>query len=301
MRRLAVLLMLGSEPAIAAPDCAPYGEPRFVVAAPKVTACFPDNGRETCFELSPRGKPRRVGRVAVQKSAPRSPAALRIVNKQLSACVGKSCTPLGKALAAKVAKVAAEAEADGPNGMLLAVADAVLVSGDGKAVVLEQGGTRSVWSVAGDRELPLKPPPAGGGLLSVEVASGAMIATWADCAGPCGTSIFVDSAGTNLGTWFPAGRAIGLGTRVAIIPTDDGATFRLFDLAGRQLVDSTVVVPDTIGGPHATRVDNSTLLVAGRGSDPKSDADVWELRFITVAPGASPVAGPTQRIPRCKN
>jgi hypothetical protein len=283
------------------PDCVPSNAPRWVVGTNQATACFPsDNGSsEQCFSIAPGRAPAKVAAPPIQKPiVTRSRAELRDVNGTPSACLGARCTSLGTKAAAAVAAVKATLPTLAyPNGNLESADEAVLVSGDGKALVIEEGGTRAVWSIAGDKVIDLARPSKNHVLMRVEVASGALFATWSDCAGPCGKTILVDSSGKNHGAWFPAGRAIGLDdNRVAIVPTDEGAVFRVLEAAtGRQLATLPVKAVS-----RAIRIDDKTLLLLRTGTDPKDQGGIWELRFITVPPGKPAVLGAAQLLSWCR-
>jgi hypothetical protein len=117
--------------------------------------------------------------------------------------------------------------------------DSRATAGFDKALVIEDGGDREVWSLERDRVLDLVPPKAKHGtyeLMFVRVVGDVMIAQWNDCAGPCGRSIVVDSSGNNRGRWFNAGRTLRIdAARVAIL-TEESARSEIVDTTtGRPL------------------------------------------------------------------
>jgi hypothetical protein len=117
------------------------------------------------------------------------------------------------------------------------------------------------------------------------VVGAAMIATWQNCAGPCGKSILVDSNGKTHGAWFGGGEAIDLGHQLlAITPTADGATFRVIDaLTGAPIPG---VPADAVS---AAALDDRTVITL-RAATAKGQS-IWEVRSIGAV--VSTVAIPT--------
>jgi len=299
MMRAAWLLALVASctPAEAAPartakTCAPTNSPtRWVVAGRGATACFTadDHATEVCFLIEPGVTPRQVATPPVQPPPASSRGEYRVVAGVPSACVGKRCTKLGPRAAAAAAEVTPED---------------LSVTGDGKVLVVEEGGSRSAWRVDRDRSLRLAPPPRrhpGGefGLMSIQIASGVMVATWEDCAGPCGLSTLVDSNGKNLGTWFGAGHAVGLDkNRIAMIPTDEGARFLVLDTT-----TGATLAAASFGGFNMQLpavIDDHTLLVLWTGEAPDKGG-IWEFHFVSAPAGKQrPTVGPALLVPWCR-
>ena len=293
---LAALAGCGSvvDAAPTARACAPSDGPvRWVIERGSAIACFPDGDAEHCFRIAPGGDPRPVARPPVQAPPRRSAGEYREVGGVPSACVGSRCTKLGRRAAAAVAQVKDE----GFYGASFSV------TGDGRVLVIEEGGTRSAWRIDRDKQLDLVPPKerhpgSTFGLMSIQVASGRMIATWQDCAGPCGLSTLVDSNGKNVGTWFGAGIAAGLDAgRIAILPTDEGARFLVIDAQTGAWLGSNPAVGGFQVQTPAVLVDHSLLaLWIGQGRDKRP---VWEFHVITAPVGKPVRLGKAIQLPWC--
>jgi len=278
--------------ASAAPaPCAPGNFPvRWVIARGTATACFPtdDKAAEVCYRITPDMAPRRVA--TPPAAAPPKPAAEL---RDSAICRGTRCTPLGPRAAAEVARVRKDGYGE------------FTVTGDGRVLVIEEGGSRAAWRVDRDRKLDLVPPRMRHengrfGLTSIQIAAGVMVATWADCAGPCGLSTIVDSRGKNVGSWFGAGHAITLDDqRIAILPTDEDARLLVLDAAtGRRLAAADFDVAGTEMQLPAL-IDDRTLLALYVGTA-RDQGGLWEFRFLSVAPGKPVRSGPAIRIPWCR-
>lgn len=296
MRYLHALALVAASnvAATAAPlPCAPTNPPvRWVVARGAATACFTtdDHAAEVCYRIAPGAAPKRV---AVPTAPPAPPPAVELRDDAgaPAICRGRRCTPLGPRLAAEVASVRAQYSGDIP------------ITGDGEVVVIEEGGSRGAWRVDRDRKLDLVPPPtrhkdATFALMSIAIAAGVMVATWEDCAGPCGLSTIVDSRGKNVGGWFGTGHPVTLDAqRIAILPTDDGARFLVLDAAtGRRLAAAK------LGGfdmQLPAVIDERTLLALWVGEAPDKGG-LWEFHFVTVPPGKPARVGPPIRVPWCR-
>ena len=108
---------------------------------------------------------------------------VRVEGGKPSVCVGTTCKPIGKQLAAAVEAARKDATPESP----------VTIEGttDFKAVIV--GDTP--WSVAADKELKLKPPAKGLQAAGASVAGALIVANFTDCAGPCTQAQVFDSAG----------------------------------------------------------------------------------------------------------
>lgn len=289
-----LLLVVGASTAQADPDpdatCAQSSTrvTRWVTSDGQATACFgeQDGADETCFAFSPTSPPKRV-------PSPELAAAvneLRELDGVPSVCMRGKCKPPGPKLAEAVAKVRAEP----PRSL-----GTVGILADGKALAVlrnvDGGNVVTVWSIADDRLLPLRPPKGSkGALIDAEIAGGALVASWADCAGPCARATLVDSRGRNRGTWFGGGRAIALArNRLVILPTEDDGMLSVLDTATAKRIGKFKLHDGSGDDTTGARFDDRTIVGAWRGEDG------WVLQFIAVR-GGTVKLGAKYVVPRCE-
>ena len=173
-----------------------------------------------------------------------------------TACSAGACKPVGPKLAAAIAAFRAQ----DPAREVGVLADLSVATLDGGANDVH------VWTVPGDRELKLKAPKeyaAGDGamLTRVQVAGDVLLASWTDCAGPCGKTVIVGPNGKNRGAWFDDADGI--------------------DIGHHQLAVATTIKPHllVLDARHGTRIAKVAL------PNGDQEADVAE-----VAPGEFAIA-----------
>ena len=267
------------------------GPPRFVTAAGSATVCVDHNEekpKETCFAFTPASAPKVVPPPPVQAAKPG--AEVKQDAGKWSVCVAGTCKPVGKKLAKALAKAAAsDAEANITQPTARA-------TDDGKVVAFNA----ELWVVAGDKKLKPKAPKDYAkeldrpSLVGTEVAGNAMIAHWANCAGPCTLSILVDAKGANRGKTFGGGVAVPLDAkRLGILSVESSNEFVVIDLATAKQTSRVAIDMGGVTPAGAAKVDDSTVAYAFQG------AEGWTVGFLAT-PADKPVStGATYKIAGC--
>jgi hypothetical protein len=197
--RLPAAAANASAPASPTPPAAPHGTP--IAAIPCVSGpptLAVANGRPVlcdttgaCIALDGSGA-RPIAKPADDPHQHPEPATIqREPSPRL--CMATRCVPLGRALA----KALADPSADGPASSIPATADL-------RTVLLGD----ELWNVAGDRKIPLPPPPRqanertspeGFSVNGMTPVGNAVRIEWINCAAEgCVRSAMVDSAGHDL-------------------------------------------------------------------------------------------------------
>ena len=286
-----------------APACGPANveSTRIALVGNDTVVCWKEFEKpETCAALAATGGPRKAPPPPVTAPAART-AEIRDAGGKLSACAGDKCVPVGKKLAAAIAKHAADqAKEKAEQGANYVQWDkSPYVSKDLKLATVGA----DAWNIKSDKKLKLSPPseykkssPDKPTLSSVEIVGNLGIAFWTDCAGPCGYSVVFDANGKNKGKRFAAGEAIPLDDkRLAVVSGEVDSGMTIIDIkSAKQLAKLEFGGGALEGGLGSVKVDNNTLAVAWRSSEP----DEWTVGTIAVAPGAKPTM--TKRsIPVC--
>jgi len=175
-------------------------------------------------------------------------------------CVGTTCKPLGKKLAAAVAEFRKEAATNTYPQFAGATTDL-------KAVFL---GTQ-LWSVRADRPIKLKPAPTKGdtpAVIGMTAAGELLVVDWTTCAGPCTTMTIMDSTGRIKGREVAGGGPVFQLDAKRFVTISEYADAIVFDLkTGAALGALDLDSEDAAGGVRAVRLDDSSFAVLfARGS-----------------------------------
>jgi len=248
MTRIALVVVLATHAAAAAPLCIPSGaELRAMASSGTAVVCWKYDGKETCAAVTPAGFGRSVAPPPVAKE-PSFGAEVRDRGGKLSACRGTTCKPLGKRASAAARKAPAEATTD---------LRAVVVDG-------------AAYDLATDAPIKLVPPKeyADAKVLGqgyATVMGELLLVSWTSCAGPCEKMVVADSAGVNRGAWFPSGHPIKLDDRrVAVLPLETDATMTVLEVATGKQLASLDLFREGAAVQHSAgaKLDDHTLFVA---------------------------------------
>ena len=280
-----------AKPAPCLPMMGSEGPPRFVIAAGSATVCVDHNEekpKETCFAYSPTAAPKQVPPPPVQAAKP--VAEVKQDAGKWSVCVSGACKPVGKKLAKALA---AAAKSDAESNITTPTARA---TDDGKAVAFNS----ELWVVAGDKKLKPKAPKDYKGeidkpsLVGTEVAGNAMIAHWANCAGPCTLSILVDAKGTNRGKTFGGGIAVPLDAkRLAVLSVENTNELVVIDLATAKQTSKVGIEMGGVTPAGAAKVDDGTVAYAFQG------AEGWTVGYVATPADKPATKGATYQIAGC--
>lgn len=276
-----------AQPAKSQAPCAPlYGPtpPRWVIANGTATVCMTsqETSKESCFAFSPTAAPRPA--VTPRKAA--RPNGAKVTGGK-RVCIGTACKPVGKKLAAAIATPATTEWAD--------TVTSPSATGDGKLVVTG----RDAWVVATDTKLALVPPKEyeganKAGLGSLEVVGNLLVATWFDCAGPCGRSVLVDATGANRGAWFGEGTVMQLDAkRIAVFSVEAENEVVVIDVASGTQTSRVPVDTGGITPASAAKLDNNNVVVAWQ-----RETD-WKLQHIATPSDQPASAGASYTIAAC--
>jgi hypothetical protein len=249
-----------------------------VHAAPKKPLCVPgDTSAMTmfgsggkaiaCWEATGDCMSIDDNKAVARLAPPKPPAEVRDDNGKVSACNAKTCKPLGKKLAAAVAKARAQGDAakkDGAqwSGEITVTTDLALVAIDAPSVH-DDPAIVELWNLADDKALTPKKPAVYGkdktpGLLSVQAVGGHAFATWSECGMPlCGKEIVVEPSGGNYSKAFDAGETYAL----------DNGTYVVVDATGLTLLDSAGRHSGALDLSMSSGTDGSTPTGAVIGAD----------------------------------
>lgn len=173
--------------------------------------------------------------------------------KDDSVCVGATCKPFGKKLAAAIAEYKKNLDPSAGPAALYATTDL-------KAVVV---GYDQAWSLQGDRKLAFTKPklyarsPEKPAVAGIQVAGDLLVVGWSACAGPCTKFSITDSAGRPKGAEGEAGEVFQLDAKRFVV-FGEYATVQIFEV-GTAKPRGAVKLPADPEQSDVIRADDSTI------------------------------------------